>query len=279
MNRPLASFVFNVLCWFCLTVPAFAATDIVEVYFLPMQEAADVARSQLSENGKVAVIPSRHMLLIDDDTAYIQKAKAWLKRLDHPPGQYTAYVSIEDVSSGTANASNASGYIALGELAGGWLKVKLQRQQFSSSQRQSFQLRISSNHSGSIETGVIRSYSRETRLWLSRYGVVYINSVELVPVTSGFNITATPAGTDQVRVRIVPWMQRVVESHQSRLASNEESVIEIAGAATELVIPVDQSVTIAASNREARKFSTALLSRSTNIGKRQFVIHLRVSKQ
>jgi len=279
MNRPLASFVFNVLCWFCLTVPAFAATDIVEIYFLPMQEAADVVRSQLSENGKVAVIPSRHMLLIDDDTAYIQKAKAWLKRLDHPPGQYTAYVSIEDVSSGTANASNASGYVALGELSGGWLKVKLRHQQYSSSQRQSFQLRISSNHPGSIETGVIRSYSQETRLWLSGYGIVSANSVELIPITSGFNITVIPAGAGQVRVRIVPWMQRIVEGNQARLASNEEPVIEIAGASTELVIPVDKSVTIAASNQDAGKLSTALLSRSTSIGKRRFVIHLRVSKQ
>jgi len=279
MNRPLASCVFNILCWFCLTVPVFAATDIVEVYFMPMQEAADVARSQLSGNGKVVVIPSRHMLLIDDDTAHIQKAKTWLKRLDRPPGQYSAYVSIEDVSSETNNVSNASGYVALGKLAGGWLKVNLRHQQHNSSQRQSFQLRISGNHPGNIETGVIRSYSRETRLWLSGYGVVSANSIELVPVTSGFNITVTPAGTDQVRVHIVPWMQRVVERNQPRLASNEFPVIEIAGAATELVIPVDKSVTIAASNQDAGKLSTALLSRSSSIGKRRFVIHLRVSKE
>jgi len=276
MSRSLASLIFSVLCWFCLTVPAFAATDIIEVYFLPMQEAADVAKSQLSGNGKVAVIPSRHMLLIDDDPAHIQKAKAWLKRLDHPPGQYTAYVSIEDIRSGTNNTSNVSGYVVLGTLAGGWLKVKLQHQQFRSGQRQSFQLRVSSNHSGSIETGVIRSYSRETRLWLSRYGVVYANSVDLVPVTSGFNITATPAGADKVRVKITPWMRRAIEN---RLSSDEAPVIEIAGAATELIIPVDKSVTIAASNQEAGKLATALLSRSSSTGKRQFVIHLRVSKQ
>jgi len=276
MSRSLASLMFSVLCWFCLTVPAFAATDIIEVYFLPMQEAADVARSQLSGNGKVAVIPSRHMLLIDDDPAHIQKAKAWLKRLDYPPGQYTAYVSIEDIRSGTNNTSNVSGYVVLETLAGGWLKVKLQHQQFRSGQRQSFQLRVSSNHSGSIETGVIRSYSRETRLWLSRYGVVYANSVELVPVTSGFNITATPAGADKVRVKITPWMRRAIEN---RLSSDEAPVIEIAGAATELIIPVDKSVTIAASNQEAGKLATALLSRSSSTGKRQFVIHLRVSKQ
>jgi len=262
-----------------LTVPAFAATDIVEVYFLSMQEAADVARSQLSEDGTVAVIASRNMLLIDDDTMHIQKAKAWLKRLDHPPGQYTAYVSIEDDGSATHNALGASGYIASGKLAGGWLIVKLQNQIHSSSQRQSFQLRISGHHPGSMETGEIRAFSRETRRWLSRYGIVRADHVELVRLTSGFNITVTPAGTGQVRVHIVPWMKRVAGEHQPRSALNEAPVIEIAGAATELLIPVETSVTLAAAHQEAAKLSAALLSASGRSGQHQFIIHLRVSKE
>jgi len=58
----------------------------------------------------------------------------------------------------------------------------------------------------------------------------------------------------------------------------DQPIIELAGAATELVIPVDESVTIAASSREARQLGNALLSRFSSVGKRQFVIHLRVSK-
>lgn len=274
MNRGPATVMLHVLCWFCLTSSALAATDVVEVYFLSVQEAADVVRSQLSGNGKVAVIPSRRMLLIDDDAMHIQKAKAWLKRLDHPPGQYTAYVNIQSVIGATNDIAHASGYVVLGKLAGGWLEVKLGHQQYGSGQQQSFQLRVSGDHPAHIEAGTIRLYRRETVRWLSGYGIARINSVEPVAVTSGFNITVIPAGSDKVRVHIVPWMQRF--SDRSR--SQHGRQIEIAGAATELVMPVDESVTIAAASQEAAKLGAALLSDYADTERHHFVMHLRVNK-
>jgi len=292
--------------FFSSSLSAFAATDVVNIYYLTLQEAADAARSQLSESGKVAAVPSQRLLIIDDDTAHIDKAKALLKRLDHAPGQYTAYMTIENIKANSSNSLQTSAAATFGQLSGGWVAVKLHRQKQHSNHRQSFQLRISSQQEGSIETGTIQSFTRTTRLWLSGYGVVSANSVELVPVTSGFHITTFPAGTDKVRVRIVPWMQRLqadLQGQQEMLIDlgtsnaptvpagntanmrfnaqpriSSQPVIELIGAATELVIPVDQSITIAAANQEAKKFGSALLSRSSNIGKRQFVIHLRISK-
>jgi len=306
MNQRWKLLLFGFLLCGGLNQAAFAATEIVEIYFLPLQEAADAAKSQLSNDGKVAAMPSRHILLIDDDQAHINKATALLKRLDHAPGQYTAYLNIENITSATLNTSSVSSTHTPSQLAGGWSRVRLQRRTQSVGNHQSFQLRVSGNQPGSIEAGVIQSLSRETRLWLSGYGIVQANSVELVPITSGFNITVRPAGSDQVRVRITPWMKRAVtqiEGQQELLiglgtarnpatppssATNmrlnaqpvlqDTPIIEIAGAATELVIPVDQSVTIAASNQEAEKFAAALLSRFSSVGKRQLVIHLRVSK-
>jgi len=306
MNRRLCKCL---LIWlFCsgLSLPAFAATELVEIYFLPLQEAADAARSQLSDEGKVAAIPSRRILIIDDDQAHISQAKALLKRLDHPPGQYTAFVSIENIQSAAYRTSSTSVAVRPGRLSGGWLRVELQNRTHNSGNRQSFQLRISDNQPGSMETGTLRSFSRETRLWLSGYGLIQASSVEIIPITSGFHITVTPAGADQVRVRIVPWMKRTVAQIQgqheilldlgatnkpatppSNVANmrlnaqpvlKDNPIIEITGAATELVVPVDKSVTIAATNREAKKFGSALLSRFSSIGKRQFVIHLRISK-
>jgi len=302
LTRPLAGFIL--CCCLVFSLPAWAATEVVNVYFLSMQEAADAARSQLSDSGKVAAIPSQRMLIIDDDSAHINKAKALLQRLDRAPGQYTAYVSIEDVSANTRSKANIAGKTTA--MAGGWLQLQLQHRASDSRHRQSFQLRISANQPGSIETGTIQSFSRATRLWLSGYGVVSANSVELVPITSGFHITASPVGTDQLRLRIVPWMQRArasVQGQQEMLIDlgssnapamppgnsanvrlnarpnmNNQPVIEISGAATELLISVDQSVTIAAVHREAEKFGGALLSRYSSVGKRQFVIHLRVAK-
>jgi len=296
------------ICLFCsaMSSPAFAATEVVEIYFLPLQEAADAARSQLSDDGKVVAMPSQRILLIDDDQAHINKATALLKRLDHQPGQYTAYLNIENIQSTASRMSNVSGAVMPGRLPGGWVRIALQNRTQHSGNRQSFQLRISGNQPGSMEVGTLRSFSRETRLWLSGYGIVQANSVELVPITSGFNIMVRPAGSGQVRIRIVPWMKRTVAEIQgqheilldlgatnkpatppSNIANmrlnaqpvlKENPVIELSGAATELVMPVDQSVTIAASSQEAEKLGSALLSRFSSIGKRQFVIHLRVVK-
>jgi len=293
-----------------LTQPAVAATDLVNVYFLPIQEAATVARSQLSDSGKVAMVPSQHILIIDDDTPHIHKAKALLKRLDRAPGQFTAFIIMEDISATASKLAQASAQVHAGKVAGGWLQMNfqssLQSSKSQSSHRQSFQLRISNNEPGSIVAGTIQGVNRSTRVWLSGYGVLQATSVSLVPVTSGFHITVTPAGSDKLRVRIVPWMQRTqarISGQQEMLLNlgnsnqpatppgsvaamrlnaqpvvQQQPVIEIVGAATEVIIPVDQSVTIAAANSEAEQLGDALLSRFSRIGKRQFVMHLRVIK-
>jgi len=61
---------------FCSWMPAsYAATETIEVYFLPLHEAAEVVRTQLSNEGKVVEINTSRVLLIDDKTAYIKKAK------------------------------------------------------------------------------------------------------------------------------------------------------------------------------------------------------------
>ncbi len=298
--------LFICLLYAGLSLPAFAATDMIEVNFLPLQEAADAARSQLSNDGKLAVIASRQMLIIDDDEAHIDKARALLKRLDHPADQYTVHLNFEDIRSNKRSASELSGQATSGRLPGGWVRIKAASRQSGSQHRQAFQLRISGNQPGSMETGTLRSFSRTTRLWLAGYGLIQTNSVELIPLTSGFRITIKPAGANQVRVRIAPWMQRTIAKVQgqheillglgatnnpatppSNIANmrlnaqpnlQEQPIIEMAGAATELVIPVDESVTIAASSREARQLGNALLSRFSSVGKRQFVMHLRISK-
>ena len=143
-------------------------------------------------------------------------------------------------------------------------------------------------------------------MWLSGYGVVLAHGVEQVTLTSGFHVTVSPAGVDLLRVRIVPWMQRMRSNIQGRQEmlidlgrSNapltapvntadmrfnaqpglaNQPVIALGGAATELLVSVDESVTIAAANREAEKFASALLSKFSSVGKRQFVMHLRVAK-
>ncbi|WP_347239230.1 type II and III secretion system family protein [Mariprofundus sp. KV] len=289
-----------------MSTSTWAATEALEIYFLPLSDAAAAVRSQLSANGKIAPIPSRRLLVIDDDREHINKAKALLKKLDQPTPQFTAVVEIEDMSSKIISNARASGAVRLGDLPGGWVQLALGKNSQRHNSTHLHQLRISATEPARLESGTIRSFSRETRLWLSGYGIVQANSVEMVPITSGFNVIAWPVGTDQVRVRITPWMQRlepqVTGNHEMlidlgtarnpatppspnanmRLNASPQlqnnPVIEIAGASTEVTIPLDKTVTIAASSNEAGRLGTALLAGRSTIGKRDFVIHLRVTR-
>ncbi|ATX82847.1 hypothetical protein Ga0123462_2010 [Mariprofundus ferrinatatus] len=295
------------LLMLCLTsMPVHAATETIEIYFLPLSEAADSARSQLSESGKVVQIPSRRLLIIEDDEEHLDKAKSLLQKLDQATPQFTAMVEMENITAIGSKRSSVSGHATSGALPGGWVQLTAGSGNQNSSHRQSYQLRISSARPGSIETGIIRSFNQQTQLWLSGYGVVKANSVEMVPVTSGFTVTASPAGSDQVRVRITPWMQRldpqISGQHEMLIdlgtARNpatppsanadmrlnaaprlqQRPVIEITGAATELTVPFDQIVTIAASGNEAGRLGQALLGNISTTERREFVIRLRISR-
>jgi len=242
--------------------------------------------------------------VIDDDAGHIKKAKALLKKLDQPVPQFTAVVETEDIRASILSSARASGAVRLGNLAGGWVQLALGQSNQRHNNSQRHQLRISSANPGRLETGTIRSFNRETRLWLSGYGILKANSVEMIPVTSGFNIVAWPVGKDQVRVRITPWMQRLepqirgqhemlidlgtaktpatppTANGNMRLNASPQlqpnQLIEITGAATEVTIPLDKTVTIAASSNEANMLGSALLASKSLVGKRDFVIHLQI---
>lgn len=299
--------IIGLVIWAAFLMPAHAATETISIHFLPMHEAAAVARSQLSAAGQVAVLKSRRLLILNDDEAHIKKARELLKRLDQMPEQYTAHVFIEDVKkSDSKTAGVSSAYASLGALPGGWLHIRLENQHRRSSNRQAFQLRVTANEPGNFEVGSIQPTRLETRRWLSGYGLIRQNSVELVPITSGFRILLWPAGENKVRVRLVPWMQRA--SHQLRgqeemlldLGSTNapatpppnsaalrlnasprlktQQMIELAGAATELTVAVGEEITIAASNHEAEMLGNVLLSRHSSTERKQLVIRLKVDR-
>jgi hypothetical protein len=286
---------------FCSWMPAsYAATETLEVYFLPLHEAAEAVKTQLSNAGKVVEIHSSRVLLIDDKAAYIKKAKALLKRLDKPVKQLTIQLRIEDISS--LQEGSIAGSVSMSPLSGGWIRLAVGQQLEHVSSRSSYQLRVSANKPGRIEIGSIQQFNRETRRWLSAYGVIEERSIELISVTTGFYIRARLAGNGLVYVRIIPWMKRMSQSGLDddqdvliglgsnvtpiipdsylRYKSNpkeNQGEINIAGATTELMIPLGEEVSIAAVNHEAEQLGELLLGRYSKIGKRQFVIRLKVS--
>jgi len=293
--------IFISLFLFCSWVPvSYAATETIEVYFLPLHEAAEVVRTQLSNEGRVVEINASRVLLIDDKAAYIKKAKTLLKKLDKPVKQLTIQLKIEDISS--LEEASIAGSVSMSPLSGGWARLAVGQQLQHASSRSRYQLRVSANKPGRIETGSIQQFNRETRRWLSAYGVIEERSIELIPITTGFYVRARLAGNGLVNVRIIPWMKR---AGQSGLGDNQDVLIglgsnvtpaipdsylrynsnpkknhgeiNIAGAATELTIPLGEEVSIAAVNHEAEQLGKLLLGRYSKIGKRQFVIRLKVS--
>ena len=288
-------------------MPAQAATETISIHFLPMSEAASIARSQLSATGQTAIVESRRLLILNDDQAHLKKAKQLLKRLDQMPAQYTAHVYIEEISESHSNrAGISSAYIKPQQLSGGWLRVGLKNKQHRTSNRQLFQLRITASEPGNFEVGNIQPVQLQMRQWLSGYGLIRQNSIELVPITSGFKVLVWSAGKNLLRVRLVPWMQKsnpqlqgqeemlldlgsankpaTPPSNTAALRLNasprlqNQQVIELAGAATELTVTAGEEVTIAASNHEAEMLGQALLSRHSSTENRQFVIRLKVDK-
>jgi len=285
----------------CSGVPAsYAATETLEVYFLPLHEAAEVVKTELSNAGKVVEIDSLHILLIDDKAVYIKKAKALLQQLDQPAKQFTVQLTIEDISS--LEESSIAGSVSMSPLSGGWARLAAGQQLQHASNHSSYQLRVSANQPGRIATGRIQQFNRETRRWLSAYGVIEERSITLVSITTGFYVRARLAGNGLVHIRIIPWMKRTGQSslgdnqdvliglgsnvtpaisdsylrHNSNSKKNH-SEINIAGAATELTIPLGKEVSIAAVHHEAEQLGKLLLGRYSKIGNRQFVIRLKVS--
>ncbi|MDT8375675.1 MAG: secretin N-terminal domain-containing protein [Mariprofundaceae bacterium] len=293
MIRLLAGALLLLSLW--LPGIALAETAIFEIHYLPLQEAKTIVKSQLSKSGTIAALPSRGILLVNDDARHIDQARRLLKRLDAPATQYTATLELLSLNEEQARFIKTSA-----RLPGGWIRIVLAESAQSASSRKQYNLLLTSGRQGSIESGIIQPYRQQTRQWLAGYGIIAVNSVELVPITSGFNATAAPAGEGMVNVRIVPWMREHREDSgregnteivinpgaanapvrlNANQAMHRNQGIEMAGAATEVTIAVGETVTIAASNEEAGMLGDALLSGGSSGSKKSFAIRLRIEQR
>ncbi len=285
---------------------ALAETAILEINYLPLQEAESIVKTRLSPSGTVAAMPSRRILVVTDHSPNIAQARSLLRQLDVEARQYRTTLELFSLDKEQARSLQTSV-----RLPGGWIRARMKNSSYRSTNRKQFTLQLTSSREGSVESGTIRPYHQHTRQWLAGYGVIHAHSVELVPITSGFHATVHPAGEGMVHVRIVPWMKSLRDEPAAegetevlidlgdtgnpkrqpdrqasvRLNANptpnpidqQSGVIEIAGAATEVTIPLGETITIATNSSEAEMLGDALLSTGTTIGKKSFAIQLRVN--
>ena len=150
MNRWLFLWLRSLLFIACLTSPQLliAETATLEVYYLPLHEAEAVVKSQLSENGSVATLPSRRILIINDNSKNIDEVRKLLKKLDVAAPQYSVYLEITRIQN---KELKTTGTEAL--LPGGWVKLTLADKRLHTSNKQSFNLHLTANREGMIETG------------------------------------------------------------------------------------------------------------------------------
>lgn len=199
---------------------AWAETATVEVRYLPLQEAADLVKSQLSSEGHVAQLPSRRLLVIQDDEKHVKEAKAILKRLDVALPQLSVQVDMDEEES--AKLSGA-------RLSGGWMRLKSKAQSkedrdredvirlqagvesgtLQSGQTRHFSLSIASGKRGHIEAGEIQVARPEVRETLAHYGIEDTPDLAFVPITAGFDVQATLIDDKHARLQIRPWFKRV----------------------------------------------------------------------
>ncbi len=287
-----------------LPMVAMAETAVLEIRYLPLNEAESIVKSQLTPTGTVATMPSRRILVVNDRTTNIEQAKALLDKLDVQAAQYSANLELMTLNDGQSRSIRTSA-----QLPGGWVRVSMNDSRIVASNRKQFSLHLTAGLKGGIESGTIQPYLQKTKQWLAGYGVINAHGVELIQVSSGFHATVRPSGKGMVTVRIVPWMRNqrshgVLQGSTEVLVDlgatnapkqaphgtapvrlnaspvmNQGELIEMAGAATEITIPVGETVTIAANREEAELLGDALLSSGSAIGKKSFAIRLRVSQR
>jgi len=287
-----------------MATEAQAQTEVISVFHLPLAEAQDAVRSQLSAQGTVVSMPSRRILVVDDDAAHVRKAKELLSKLDQPLVQYRAMVEIISKQSSSANALSVSGAAGL---KGGWVQVRMDDGSSRNSSTQSYQLQVSSGSPGHIEAGQVYILP-STRVWLQGLGIV--DSATQVPITGGFDIVVESAGAGMAHVRVRPWLSQLQQgtvsgsnellldmgsaanpatppgnpanapvrlNAQPQMATQNQR-IDVLGAATELTIPLDQEISIAAVNGDAREMARALLYGRSQAGSQEMVIRLRLHR-
>lgn len=280
---------------------AWAVTEVLEVHYLPLTEAEQAVGSQLSEQGKVAAMPSRRVLVVSDDQTHVDQAKALLKQLDTLPAQYQATVEIDQHQD-----MQHKGIQTSADLPGGWVTMKASRGHHISSATRKYNVHVQSASQGTIETGEIHPVQGVVN-WLAGYG--FVQGTDMQEVTGGFDIRVSPAGEGQVHVSIRPWLQQLAE--ENPLAGNSEVVVDLAAtgnsqarrapqvnawgnattmptpqnkrvdvvsANTEVTIPLGETVTLAAQSGEARQLGSAILSGQSSVGVQTLTIKLKVSQ-
>lgn len=284
---------------------AHAETVAIGVQYITPQEAAQLAQTQISSKGHIVVLASKRSIVIDDDAKHVAAARALIRRMDVAAPSLQVELQIDTVSQDDISELTAHG----GTLPGGWLRLHADAASLDTYSNQDFELRITAARGGRIETGAIQPITADTRAWLAAHGISDSETIEAVPITSGFNIEARMDGSRHARVALHPWIRRQQQtggvSGQPQVliglgttgtpqtppsttaptmriygqpsSTTDIHEIRISEADTDLRVPLNRWVTIGAVRASAGQFGQAMLSGQPNGTTMDVLIRLRVS--
>lgn len=194
------------------------------------------------------------------------------------------------------------------QLPGGWMRIQEHKNVLSNHHQRKLSLRTTSGEASRIEAGEVRSERADVRRYLARYAIIQeADEVEYTEITAGFDVTAILLAGNTVHLKIQPWFARDADSpdfqgamemlpalgstasttrppstsapirlNMQPEANDKKQVIYVHEAQTELNISIGESVTLAAVQKAAHEFSSAITAASGLHRERNFLIRLQI---
>ena len=279
-----------------------AATAVLDIGDLGMQEAMQAARTQLSDHGRLASLPSRHALIIEDDQPRIERVRKLFARIS----RVTATLAV-DLDIGERERTDRVG----AALAGGWRRMEITGNHAETNRRRHFHLLVMPGHVASIDLGSIDTADPRVLALLQAHGIRNTIDLDRLPDQAGLDIRLTLLEHDRVRLRIHPWLGSRSDASDMQAAGKIEILpalgntrqpnrppaaradmrlnlqpgparrstrVDIAEADTVIEARIGVPIVLAASQGGAREFAWSLLAMHHVLSRRSLVMRLQVQR-
>ena len=282
-------------------------TASFQVKHIQLEEAKDLAATQLSDEGRLSTLASRSLLIAVDKHKNIEKIRKLLQQFDVPSPKLLLNLQVLAVSTAQSRLWAEKGQ----SLPGGWILVESavsDRARLMTSK----EAWLSSNSKTRIETGSIRPVRLEIRQWLEHHGVPDTPDLALHPITAGFAFRTSLQHGNRVKLELNPWIKATQQAQISAQAHvevlpdlgttvttlqppsttapirlniqpvsevSQPDFIDITEANIEIDMPIGEEITLLADEKQARALGEALLSKTINGQGKRIIFRLLLKQQ
>jgi type II secretory pathway component GspD/PulD (secretin) len=265
--RLLVPVVFVMLfspCWECL-----AETVVIPMQYRPAVEALPMVKELLSADGRAVADPRTNALLVVDDEASVQRVRDFLVGFDNPGKQGRIKVRFREEGSLEDRSVAAGARISGGDwavTAGGPRKregvdVRLEDGTMNRRDISEFSVVVVSGSPAHIVVGEDRIFT-ERWLDLSRRYARVTETISIQRMETGMEVTPILL-KDHADIEIIPRISA---------AGRNRGVIRFTEAATRVLVPYGQWVTIGGTSQESSEVIKAIFEAGR--GERSSVISI-----